>query len=90
MLKIEVSQTEGEQTRRVQINTAGSLRETVAELFLAVRRMHMTVESQDPEAALIFQTMVIDTFCDPDMWDYDPGGEPLEQIVAIIPTPKKK
>lgn len=67
---------------------SGGFMDNIAELLLAIRRIHQTVQSSNPVAAKLFQDALAGAMSDPEFWTYQPKGKVLERVSAFIPRKK--
>ena len=90
MLKIEVKPREGTDQIETSIESSGPLADVVAELGIAVRRMHAGILDTHPLAGFQFMRALQKMFADPDFWTCDPEGEIVEFDASIVANPRKK
>lgn len=90
MLKIAVTPAGNDDRLETAIESSGPLDDVVAELGLAVLRMHQGLAQANKVAGKRFRAAVTMMFSDPDFWDYAPAGEVLEHNAVLSEIPKRK
>ncbi len=89
MLKISVT-PRGEDEVETLVESSGPMDDVVAELGLAVLRMHQGLAQANKVAGKRFRAAVAMMFSDPDFWEYAPEGEMLEYNAVLSEVPKRK
>ena len=90
MLKISVTPVGNDDQLETAIESSGPLDDVVAELGLAVLRMHQGLAQANKVAGKRFRAAVVMMFSDPDFWEHAPDGEMLECNAVLSEVPKRK
>ena len=88
-MKISVT-PRGEDEVETLVESSGPMDDVVAELGLAVLRMHQGLAQANKVAGKRFRAAVAMMFSDPDFWEYAPDGEMLECNAVLSAVPKRK
>ena len=88
MLRISVEPVADEDQVETRVESSGSMDDVVAELGLAILRMHEGISQANPMAGFHFKLSVTAMFSDPDFWAFEPKGECLQTEAQITMFPK--
>lgn len=86
MLKIECGPADQRGDSPCHVEVYGDLGENIAELLLAVRRIHSAIAQSNPTAATFFKKAIQGSINDPEYWQFEVKGKTIEQIAAVFPT----
>lgn len=86
MLKIECGPADKRGDSPCHVEMYGDLGDNIAELLLAVRRIHGAIAQSNPTAAKFFEKAIQGSVNDPEFWAFEVKGKTIEQIAAVFPT----
>lgn len=90
MLKIECGPSDQNGDSPCSVELVGDLAENIAELMLAVKRIHGAILVSNPIAAKFFQRSVQRMVADPEYWNTEPSGRTVDLFSTVFPAPREK